>query len=106
MSSNTSNTIIALLAGVAIGAGLGILFAPDKGEGTRRKLKDKLNEGKDGLADKVDEIIDVIQEKFTNAEQKMEDSLDDFISERKEKTEDVISVLEAKLAALKKEVKK
>ena len=39
MSSNNKNSIIALLAGAAIGVGLGFLFAPDKGSKTREKIK-------------------------------------------------------------------
>lgn len=33
-----------LLAGVAIGTGLGVLFAPKKGEETRKELKEKMDE--------------------------------------------------------------
>ena len=40
MSNHNGNTLLALVTGVAIGAGVGILFAPEKGTKTRSKIKD------------------------------------------------------------------
>jgi gas vesicle protein len=37
--SNTGTTLLALLTGAAIGAGVGILFAPDKGSKQEERLK-------------------------------------------------------------------
>ena len=44
MSGRNSESILALLAGAAIGVGLGILFAPDKGSKTRAKIKGNLDD--------------------------------------------------------------
>lgn len=37
--SKTANAVLGLAVGTAIGVGLGILFAPDEGKNTRKKLK-------------------------------------------------------------------
>jgi gas vesicle protein len=55
MSNNTNKILTALAAGIAIGGVLGILFAPDKGENTRKKIKDNSKKLSDSLRDTVKE---------------------------------------------------
>jgi hypothetical protein len=71
MKKETNNVKIvlgALLAGVAIGGTLGILFAPAKGSDTRKKISKKGEEMKDDLQAKYEELIaetKIIKEKLT-----------------------------------------
>ena len=66
---------LGLLAGLAVGAVLGILFAPDKGEKTRKKIsgkakdvKDKMEKAVEGFGKKAEEFKDMAIEQFTDAE--------------------------------------
>ena len=48
--------ILGVLGGVAVGALLGVLFAPEKGDKTRKKIIDKSNDYADELKDKLGTI--------------------------------------------------
>lgn len=79
--NNSAKILTAIAAGVAVGAILGVLFAPDKGVETRRKInsqgeklaedlkskfrkgKEKLNELKVDIEKKVNEMEKNVNEK-------------------------------------------
>ena len=56
--NNSGNTMLAVIIGSAIGATLGILYAPDKGENTRRLIADKASETKDNLTSSAIDLKD------------------------------------------------
>ena len=61
--------LLGVLGGVAVGAVLGMLFAPDKGENTRKKISKKGQDLKDNLADVANKYVSKITEtveSFTN----------------------------------------
>lgn len=98
--SNNGNSVLALLLGAAIGAGVGILFAPDKGSKTREKIKDGFDDAKDNLKHKFEDVTEQLRNKFSG-KHTMEETYEDLVSSMSHKTEDVISFLETKLADLK-----
>lgn len=99
--SNTSKAAAAFLVGAAIGAGLGILFAPEKGSKTREKLKEGFDEKKDELKNKFDDLSSKFKSKLENSKSDIESQFDDLAANVDEKTNDVIATLEKKLADLK-----
>ena len=92
MSGRNSESIFALLAGAAIGVGLGILFAPDKGSKTREKIKTGF-----------DDLKDEAKEKFSGSKEELKEAVDNLLSKSSYKAEEAITFLEEKLAELKKQ---
>jgi gas vesicle protein len=67
---NSGKVLLGVLAGVAAGAALGILFAPDKGSSTRKKIARKSDDYAEELEDNFNEFIGRISEKFDNLKEK------------------------------------
>lgn len=99
--SDSSNTILGILAGTAIGAVAGILFAPDKGTNTRRKLVEQSNQFIDEVNDKSTEIKQQVGSAISGKKDFIENQMDSMLASASYKTEDVIVALEAKLKDLK-----
>lgn len=84
-SSDKTTALVGLMAGLAVGAVLGILFAPDSGKKTRERIsdkaldltdnakdsiyaiKDKINNGKDSLVDLKDRVVENVKSRVGQA---------------------------------------
>lgn len=60
----TGKAVLGILAGTAIGAGLGILFAPDSGSNTRKKISRKGQDYVDGLSGQFNKMASSIGQEF------------------------------------------
>ena len=63
------NIVAAFLGGMAIGAAAGLLFAPEKGEDTRKKIADVLREKGIRLSHaEMEDLVDQIAAEVKDAE--------------------------------------
>lgn len=53
---NSKHVLAGVLAGAVAGAVLGILFAPDKGDDTRKKISKKGSDVMDSITDKFEKM--------------------------------------------------
>jgi gas vesicle protein len=61
---NTGKVVLGALAGLAVGAVLGILLAPEKGSTTRKQITDKGDDYLDELKSKFNELCEAVSGKM------------------------------------------
>ena len=72
------DSLFALIAGAAAGLTLGLLFAPEKGEETRRKVKAAAAEGWDEFVDATDEGWEKAKETYNDVKEGAESATSRF----------------------------
>jgi len=102
----TGGTLVAILAGAAVGAVAGVLFAPEQGAKTRKKIGKGLKSGSDEISHKFDDLKSQVKTLMNAKKSDLESSINEYVEKAGDKTENVIEVLEKKLADLKKQATK
>jgi len=63
---SAGKVLLGVMAGAAAGVVIGILFAPDKGSATRKKILDMADDYAGNLEEKITGVINTITEKVEN----------------------------------------
>lgn len=76
-----NNLLLGILGGVAIGATLGILFAPAKGSDTRKKIAEKGSDLKENFKDSLSKL----SEKISKSVEGFKDEAEELIADAEQK---------------------
>lgn len=86
----TSNSVLGILGGIGIGVALGVLFAPDKGTETRKKISKKGTNLTDDIKLKFDDLIGLLENIVSKADTKGTEYINDAQSLIEQINQDVV----------------
>jgi gas vesicle protein len=70
---DSKNALLGVLGGIAAGALLGVLFAPEKGSDTRKNISSKGEDIAEDLKEKFNEILESLSEKYKQVKEEVID---------------------------------
>ena len=70
---NTGKFLLVALAGIAAGTLFGILYAPDKGYKTRRRIAKKGQDYADDLTERFEDLLEETSDKFKSVVKKVKE---------------------------------
>lgn len=97
------NTFLALLTGAAVGAAVGLLYAPDSGEKTRKKLSKDAKKAQEDINKRYQEAASNLTSKAKKAKSEFETRLEETLSSASYKADEILSAMESKLEELRKQ---
>lgn len=73
--NNSKNLFLGMIAGIAVGAAMGVLLAPHKGKVTRRNIRRKGEDIVGDVSDTINESIGEFSETITRKIDKFKDDI-------------------------------
>ena len=98
--STTGKVFLGVLAGAAVGATFGILYAPDKGSNTRKKIAQGANDKAGELVDKFNGYVDRMSKELETAK----NEVTNLVDKGKEEAGNMVDKGKAKVENTHKEV--
>lgn len=89
---NSGKVLLGFIVGVAVGAVLGVLFAPAKGSVTRKRITRKGTEYAEDVKEKFNEYIDALTEEYDT----VKEGTMNWVDKGKEKAASVAEAIHAK----------
>jgi gas vesicle protein len=85
---NSEKIIGALILGAVIGAAAGVLFAPNKGSETRKKIMDDAKDLAGDWKQRVKSTVDNLRERADSLQQMAESKLEEYKEQARQKTDE------------------